>query len=136
MADLEAATGGTDVKVYERLSSWSAHVHFWTRNASPSLHVLRYEDLAAASGPGFAALLRFLGVEPEPARLARAIRFSDFATLHRQELPPASSERPPEATAPFFRVGRPGQWRAALSAAQRARIEHDHAAVMRRFGYL
>jgi hypothetical protein len=136
MADPEAATGGTDQTVYERLSSWSVHVHFWTRNPNPRLHVMRYEAMAADPQAAFGALLRFLGDEPPPERLARATRFSAFDVLRAQERARGFIEQPAESTAPFFRAGSPGQWRAVLSPAQRARIERDPAVVMGRFGYL
>ncbi len=135
MADPEAATGGTDAKVYERLSSWSAHVHFWTRNPNPRLHVMRYEDMVAAPAESFGAVIRFLGHEPAAARLARAIRFSSFDVLRRQEQERGFSERPVESAAPFFRVGQVGQWRTALSEGQRMRIERDHAALMKKWEY-
>jgi hypothetical protein len=135
MADPAAATGGTDQKVYERLSSWSLHVHFWTRHASPRLHIMRYEDMVAAPEARFAALIRFLGQEPPPARLAQAIAHSSFAVLRAQEAAAGFAERPPESTAPFFATGRAGGWQAVLTAAQRQRIERDHAVLMQRFGY-
>jgi hypothetical protein len=136
MADVEAATGGTDTKVYERLSSWSAHVHFWIRQPNPRLHVMQYEQMLAAPEQAFAEVIRFLGHTPDPARLARAIGFSAFAELRAQEQRAGFSERPPESDAPFFRAGQAGQWRTGLTAAQRTRVEQDHGAVMRRFGYL
>jgi hypothetical protein len=136
MADPEAATGGTDVKVYERLSSWSIHVHFWTRNPNPLLHVIRYDDMIAAPSETFAGVIRFLGEEPPADRLQRAIRFSAFDELRRQEQASGFIERPLEAVAPFFRSGRLGEWRDVLTADQRTRIERDHAAMMGRFGYL
>jgi hypothetical protein len=136
MADVEAATGGSDEKVYERLSSWSAHVHFWTRRPHPELHVLRYEDMLAAPEAAFGGLIRFLGQEPPPERLARAVSFSDFAVLRAQEKARGFIERPARSRSAFFRMGNSGQWREVLSPAQAARIERDHGAVMRRFGYL
>ena len=51
MADPEAAIGGDGKNVYERLSSWSVHVHFWTRTRSPQLRVVRFEDLLADHMP-------------------------------------------------------------------------------------
>jgi len=135
MADPEAATGGTDQKVFERLSSWSVHVHFWTRNPNPLLLVLRYEDMIAAPAAAFGTVIRFLGEEPPEQRLTRAIRFSAFEELSRQEHASGFVERPAEATAPFFRSGRPGAWREVLTPHQQARIERDHAAMMERFGY-
>jgi Sulfotransferase domain len=136
MADVEAATGGTDEKVYERLSSWSAHVHFWTRRPHPGLHIMRYEDMLAAPEEAFGGLIRFLGQEPPEARLARAVRFSAFGELRSQEQAQGFIEQPGRSSGAFFRAGRAGQWREVLSRAQAARIERDHADVMRRFNYL
>ncbi len=135
MADPGAATGGTDEKVYERLSAWSVHVHFWTRNRSPLLLVLRYEDMLADPEAAFGAVIRWLGEEPPPERLARAVRFSRFEELNRQERASGFAERPAESVDPFFRSGRAGAWREVLTPHQRACIERDHAQVMARFGY-
>ena len=136
MGDVEAATGGTDEKVYERLSSWSAHVHFWTRRPHAELHVMRYEDMVAAPISVFGGLIRFLGQEPPDERLTRAVRYSDFAELKSQEQACGFIEQPVRSSGPFFRSGTTGQWREVLTRAQVARIERDHAEVMRRFGYL
>ena len=136
MADVEAATGGTDEKVYERLSSWSANVHFWTRRPHPELHVMRYEDMVAAPLQAFGGLIRFLGADPPEDRLARAVAFSDFAVLRAQEEARGFIEQPARSSGPFFRAGQVGQWKAVLTRAQAARIERDHGEVMRRFGYL
>ncbi len=135
MADPEAATGGTDAKVYERLSSWSAHVHFWTRHPNPRLHVMRYEDMVAAPAESFGAVIRFLGHEPAAARLARAVEFSSFAVLQGQERQHGFAERPAESAAAFFRVGQVGQWRTFLTDSQRARIERDHGVLMEQWKY-
>jgi len=136
MADPLAATGGTDDKVYERLSSWSVHVHFWTRHPHPLRHVMRYEDMIAAPETAFAELVRVLGQEPPAERLAQAVRFSAFGELQAQERAKGFIEQPAGSAEPFFRAGRPNGWRAVLSAAQRDRIERDHGAVMARFGYV
>ena len=136
MADVEAATGGTDEKVYERLSSWSAHVHFWTRRPHAELHVMRYEDLAAAPTECFGGLIRFLGQEPPEERLARAVAFSDFSVLQAQEQARGFIEQPARSSGLFFRAGQVGQWRTVLTRAQAARIERNHGEVMRRFGYV
>ncbi len=136
MADPMAATGGGDDKVFEQVSSWSVHVHHWTRTASARRLVLRYEDLSAEPEVWFGAVIRWLGEEPPAARLARAVVFSGFEALRGQERAGGFVEQPRQSRGAFFREGRVGGWRAVLSAAQAARIERDHAAVMRRFGYL
>jgi hypothetical protein len=136
MADPEAATGGTDSKVYERLASWSIHVDSWTGRPDPRVLVLHYESMIATPEATFGAVIRFLGQNPPEDRLKRAIRFSAFAELRAQEQAKGFKERPAESTAPFFGTGQPGHWRTVLTPAQQARIEADHAAVMRRYGYL
>jgi len=136
MADPKAMTGGTDSKILECLGSWSLHGQSWTARPDPRVHVLRYESMVDDPAAAFAPLISWLGQDPPPERLARAIGFSRFAELQTQEQTHGFRERVPEATGPFFASGQPGQWRCVLSPAQQARIECDHAVVMRRFGYL
>jgi hypothetical protein len=134
MADPQAAIGGDDAHVYEGLGSWSIHVHFWTRRPNPRLHVMRFEDMIEEPERAFGDLVRFLGQEPPPARLATAIAFSSLEVLRAQEQGGGFVERP-AGTSAFFGSGRPGVWRDALTAAQAARIESDHATEMARFKY-
>jgi hypothetical protein len=136
MADAEAATGGTDANVYERLSSWSVHVHSWTSNPEPRVYVVRYEAMVSAPEATFRSLIRWLGQDPPQERLNRAIRFSAFEELRAQEQAVGFAERVAESTAPFFGTGQPGHWRTVLSPTQQAQIERDHGTMMRRFGYL
>ncbi len=134
MANEGAMAGGTDAHVYERLGSWSGHVGSWTAVPNSRLLVLRYEDLHATPADSFGRVVRFLGGDPPADRLARAIEFSRFTTLQGQEQEKGFQERPAQSEA-FFRAGRTGQWQAALTEAQAARIARDHAAQMARFGY-
>jgi endonuclease/exonuclease/phosphatase family metal-dependent hydrolase len=97
--------------------------------------VLRYEDLLADPADGFGDVIRFLGAEPDPPRLARAIRHSAFDVLAAQERERGFVERP-GAAALFFRNGRAGQWRDVLSDRQTRAVEHAQAPQMRRFAYL
>jgi hypothetical protein len=136
MADPEAATGGTDSKVYEQFSSWSVHVHSWTNRPDPRVLVVRYEAMLSAPEAVFGAQIRWLGDDPPPERLKRAIRFSAFDELHAQEQANGFKERVAGSTAPFFGSGQAGLWRHVLSPTQQARIERDHGTIMQRFGYL
>ncbi len=136
MADPEAATGGTDSKVYERLASWSVHVQSWTSNPDPRVRVARYESMVNDPAATFGPLISWLGQDPPADRLNRAIRFSAFDGLRAQEQAKGFKERVAESTGPFFGTGQPGHWRTVLSPAQQARIERDHGTTMRRFGYL
>ena len=87
MADPEAATGGTNEKVYERLSDWSAHVHFWTRTPNPRLLILRFEDMLRMPEKSFGDVIRFLGQPPEANRLARRNRVQQIRHLGRSGAP-------------------------------------------------
>jgi len=136
MADPVAATGGTDANVYEWHSSWSVNVHSWTGRPDRRIHVVQYEAMVESPEKIFGGQIRWLGQEPPPERLKRAIRFSAFDELRAQEQAKGFKERVPEATGPFFGTGQPGHWRRVLSPAQQAQIERDHGTIMRRFGYL
>jgi hypothetical protein len=136
MADPGAATGGDDRKVYERLSTWSVHVHYWTRYTNPRLHVMQYEAMVQNPAAAFASMLGFLGEDPPRERFERALNFSAFDRLRAQEQASGFVEQPVISRGAFFRSGRPGEWETTLTPAQQHRIESDHAVEMRRFGYL
>jgi hypothetical protein len=119
----------------QRLLSWSGHVHSWTDDESVPVLVLRYEDMHAKPIETFAAAAVFAGLSADSEAIARAVGFSSFEEMQRQE----QEEKFKECTAPdrpFFRKGKVGSWRTELTDAQAARIISDHADVMRRFGYL
>jgi len=132
----QAANRGTAAQVFELLSSWSAHVESWTSQNSSKTLVLRYEDMLAHPLEHFAKVIEFLGTPPEPARLARAIEFSNFQTLASQEASFGYTANAPTANSPFFRIGQARQWLSALSITQRLQIETDHQATMQKFLYL
>lgn len=130
-----AAPGGPRV-LPQYLGSWSQHVRTWTEAPGLRPLVLRYEDLQEDPEKCFGLLAAFLRWPPEPERLKRAIRFSGFDELAKQEAKGDFRERPAGATSRFFRRGRAGTWREALNDRQVARIVESNRAVMARFGYL
>ncbi len=117
------------------LGTWSRHVKSWTHQYSLGLHTVRYEDLLASPSKHFRAIARFLGLDPPRERIAKAIKFSSFRTLQGQEKARGFRERSPAAKL-FFRAGRTGQWRNALSAEQVQRVVDAHCEQMARFDYL
>jgi hypothetical protein len=133
MGNPRAANRGTKLQVFELLSSWSEHAQSWLQ--APNLLVVRYEDLLAAPAQYFGRIIHFLGGDAAPERLARAIAFSRFDALARQEQEAGYRAGGP-GHSNFFRVGTAGQWRTRMSGAQAARIVTAHGAVMNRFGYL
>jgi hypothetical protein len=134
MGQKGAANLGTDIQVFELLSSWSVHVESWTQ--AQNFLVLRYEDMIASPQTAFARVVRYLGDGDHPARLAKSIAFSRFDVLAAQEQRDGYAAHAPGARARFFRQGRAAAWRSILTSTQLARIESDHGAIMRRFSYL
>jgi hypothetical protein len=135
MADPGAESLNTERAVYQIYRSWSEHVLSWTERPHPGLHVLRYEDMLAEPTGTFRAVARFLGLDPPRPRLERAIRRSSFRVLQEQERRHGFAERSPLA-AKFFREGKAGQWRRALTPEQADRVVASHRRQMERFGYL
>lgn len=122
-------------QVAQRLLGWSGHVRSWVEAPDLRLIVLRYEDMLGQPTETFTAAARFLGLPADPSRITRAIHFSRFDEVVRQETEYGFDERT-RHDARFFRQGRSGAWRDQLTSAQVERIIADHAPMMRRFGYL
>lgn len=117
------------------LKSWSEHVASWVDASDLINHVLRYEDMHATPQESFSAAAKFLGLPHDAERVQRAIAFSAFGELSRQEAEKGFRERPSK-TKKFFLQGKSGSWREKLNPDQVARIITDHGPMMRRFGYL
>ena len=81
--DYRLTTHGRNV--FYQFGSWRQHIESWIDAPGLNAHVLRYEDLLARPRPAFAALLRYLGQQPERGRPKRAIGFSSFDSLRQQE---------------------------------------------------
>lgn len=121
--------------VHEVMGSWSQHVASWTANPSPQLHVMRYEDMLAEPEAAFLALARFMRVPASEADVRRAAAHAAFDRVAAMEAEGGFVERTP-AQQRFFRAGRAGQWREALTEAQVAAIVGAHREQMARFGYV
>lgn len=121
----------------QRLLTWSGHVGSWIDHTAFPVHVMRYEDMLSQPAETFGGAVRALGLVDDDARLARAIEFSRFEELRKQEseAPDGFLEAPPNVEH-FFYQGRAGAWRDHLSAEQTRRVITAHAPMMRRLGYL
>lgn len=133
--DERNATLPTPEVVFQLLSSWSRHVWSWTTVPGLKLHLLRYEDMTTAPEETFRQVVKFLGLELDPARLERAIRFSSFGVLAEQEAREGFIERSGKAGR-FFREGKVGGFRAQLSEEQIRALVETHRQALRRYGYL
>ena len=126
---------GLPNQVRQKLLTWSEHVLSWVDAPGLNCHVIRYEDMLHDPITTFTEAARFLQQPDDPARIEKAIRFSDFKVLSQQEAEKGFKERPPK-TERFFRQGKSGDWRDKLSPQQVEGIIAHHDSVMRRFGYL
>ena len=125
----------TSNQVYSLFGSWSENVATWTAVDDPALLVVRYEDMAARPIETFGRIADHILLKRTPEQLAEAIEQSSFDRLRGLEEKSGFRERP-EGVDHFFRVGKPGQWREILTAAQVDRVVNDHREQMTRFGYL
>lgn len=121
--------------VTQYLGSWSNHVNSWTRNKLFPTLVLRYEDMHLKPQEAFSSLLEHIGIPVEAERLDKAIRFSSFKELSKQENEDGFAEASYKAEK-FFAKGTSGQWEKELDKALVDEIRKRHASVMKRYGYL
>lgn len=123
------------LQLRQKLLTWSNHAKSWIE--APGIRVLpiRYEDMKLDGQKAFGDAIRFAGLPDDAERIAKAIRFSDFEEVKKQEESTGFGERTPRAKS-FFRKGEIGSWRESLTPEQAAKVISDHSEMMRRFGYL
>jgi aryl sulfotransferase len=117
------------------LGHWSAHVTGWVDDSGLDPLVVRYEDMHADLPGVLRRIVHHVGWTASDEAIAGAVVATRFERLADAERRHGFAENP-DTAARFFHTGRAGGWRDVLSAEQAARIERDHEAVMRRFGYL
>ena len=110
---------------YEVHGSWSENVASWTAQPNPSLHVVRYEDMAGDPEPTFGGIAAFLGLNVTTDRLRKAIRHSSFEILKSQEQARGFQERSLKSEV-FFRSGRVGEGERRLSRDLIERLIREH----------
>jgi aryl sulfotransferase len=133
---LARSVGGLSDQLRQYLGSWRDHVQSWLDESGLPTHLVRYEDLRRDPETVFGAVVRFCGWAEDAARVRKAVAFSDFAELQRQEQAQGFRERSVAASGSFFRRGQVGSWREELPFELARRIITAHSDMMRRFGYL
>lgn len=123
-----------DRQLRQRLLGWSGFAQSWMDQDDIPVHVIRYEDMLADTAAILSTALSFVGLDPDPAAVQRAVAFAAIDELKRQEAEKGFHEAPRDISA-FFRRGAAGSWREELTNEQVARIERDHATMMGRLGY-
>ena len=107
----------------------------WTARPNPGLHVVRYEDMLERPQNAFGNIVKFLRLDATRQRIDKAIRHASFKVLRNQEERDGFHERSEHAER-FFRSGKAGAWRDALTPRQVAAVVERHSKQMARFGYL
>ncbi len=128
-------TAGGERNVKQFLGSWAEHVLSWTGATDFPVHVMRYEDMRADPHGCFRTMLDRLGIPVDGERLDRAVRFSSFEELQRQEKAGGFVEAS-RNTERFFHSGTSGQWQGVLSDEDIATVRQANQAAMRTYGYL
>lgn len=131
--DLTIAPSEQNIRQF--LGGWSGHVKSWNNSDGIPLHIARYEDMAASPRETFGKVIDFLNLPKSRKRLDKAIKFSSFRELSRQEARSGFAEKSQNAER-FFRSGKSGGWRDVLTEAQARQIAIDHREVLEHFGYL
>ena len=105
------------------LGNWSDHVRSWVDTANVPTLLVRYEDLHDRTAEILAELAAFCGLHVDAARVSKAVAYSSFGELRRQELDSGFRERPPAARDRVLQA-RSGR-RVALGASCRRGDEPD-----------
>lgn len=119
----------------QRLGSWGEHARSWIDDSGVPLHVVRYEDLSIDPCGFFGGVVKFCGLDYDEELVKKAVAFSSFGELQRQEASAGFQERSPAAPGGFFRRGETGSWRDELPGDLAERLTAAHHQMMRRFGY-
>lgn len=118
----------------QRLLGWSGHTRSWLEAPGRAPCLVRYEEMERDPATTLACVAAYAGLPSEPEAIASMVTATRFEKLREQEKERGFNGGQ-RAGRRFFRSGRSGSWRDSLTAAQAARIEHDHAEMMERLGY-
>ena len=120
--------------VAQELGSWSGNVAGWLEQQEIPLLLVRYEDLLDDAVCQLGRIAAFLGLGTTPALLQAAVDACAIERLREAERRSGFAEAP-RADRSFFRHGRTGSGKAALTPAQRQSISRTHGSLARQLGY-
>ena len=140
MNDPQAAfcgrTGRLQNQLRQQLPGWSGYMASWLDQKDIPIHLVRYEDMQADTIGTFTRALAFAGRDASEEEIRRAVALAKFDELQKQEREKGFREAPrTRRDGNFFRRGVAGAWHDELTEEQVARIEAEHAPMMRRLGY-
>lgn len=121
-------------QLHQLYLSWSGHIDSWIESPL-RVHLMRYEDMMEDSYGMFKEMLKFMNIEIDENRLEKAVRFSSFDLLQKQEEERGFVERYHKSQT-FFRKGKIGSYREELTQEQIETITEYHRETMIKYGYL
>jgi hypothetical protein len=124
----------------DMVGCWQDHALSWVRlrAGKPGFRLLRYEDVLADPARELTNLAPFLGIDPTPERIERAVRLSSgshMQSLERKQSKQWTETKGSREDIPFIRGAKSGGWRDKLSARALETIEEAWGATMKEFGY-
>ena len=121
-------------QLYQKISSWSEHVISWTKKSELPVHIIKYEDMISDPFGAFKQVTHFLNIERSEPEIKRAIEFSSFEELQKQESQFGFKEKPINSEA-FFKNGKSGVNVSQLSNFHKMSIWKKHFQTMDKYGY-
>ena len=120
--------------------TWAENVASWmsTRGKSDNFLMLRYEDMMKDTSTELARIAHFLGIDPAPDRLQRAIERSSadrMRALEKLEEDRWIATKNRRKDIPFVRVAKSGGWRTGLPENCVKKIEAAWGDLMNTLGY-
>jgi hypothetical protein len=99
---------------------------------------MRYEDLQANQQRELARVARFLGLNPDPERINRAVELSSAANMRKMEETQGKkwvATFHTRSDKPFVRKASSGGWRAVLPEKTVTYMEANWGPIMKQLGY-
>lgn len=129
--------GTGDVRPY---GTWGENIASWiyVRGNDPGFLLVRYEALQSDGMTELNRIAEFLGIHPEPKRLAAALENSSadrMRELEKQQAHLWSSTKETRKDKPFVRSAKAGGWKTELPEKCVAEIEAAWGSVMKDVGY-
>jgi hypothetical protein len=129
-----------DGKFWRRIGSWADHVNSWlaTRQGNDNFLLMRYEDLQGNQQRELARVAKFMGLNPDPARINQAIERSSAANMRKMEETQGKkwvATFHTRSDKPFVGKASSGGWRAILPAKTVTYMEAHWGPLMKQLGY-
>lgn len=119
----------------QKMGSWSDHFRSWVSQEKIPVIVVKYEDMLLNPNKTFGKVVQFCDLPYEEERLNKAIRYSSFEELKKQEMQHGFNEKNPKAES-FFRNGKIGSWREKITSEMEQELVLTHHDTMQKMGYL